>query len=59
MCVGVAQLVLLVQTTGVVCRLEDDMKCNACGQMNCGCDKGGKCSCGKDCACAKKSQGSK
>jgi hypothetical protein len=35
------------------------MKCNACGQMNCGCDKGGKCSCGKDCACAKKSSASK
>jgi hypothetical protein len=44
---------------GVIRRQENDMKCNACGKMNCGCDKGGKCSCGKDCACVKKPQGSK
>ena len=31
-----------------------DMKCKACGEKNCGCDKGGKCNCGKDCACVKK-----
>ncbi len=36
---------------------ENHMKCNACGKMNCGCDKGGKCNCAKDCACAKKSPG--
>ena len=35
------------------------MKCNACGETNCGCDKGGKCTCGKDCACVKKSKASK
>jgi hypothetical protein len=29
------------------------MKCNACGSMNCACDKGGKCNCGKNCTCAK------
>ena len=29
------------------------MKCSACGRMNCSCDKGGKCNCPKDCACAK------
>ncbi len=35
------------------------MKCNACGEMGCGCDKGGKCSCAKDCGCAKKAHASK
>lgn len=35
------------------------MKCNACGETKCECDKGGKCNCGKDCRCAKKPQGSK
>jgi hypothetical protein len=49
----------LAWITGDRCRLENDMKCNACGEMNCGCDKGGKCSCGKNCTCVKKAQGSK
>ena len=35
---------------------ESDMKCNACGETSCGCDKGGKCNCGKDCACGKKNK---
>ena len=35
------------------------MKCKACGETTCGCDKGGKCTCGKDCRCVKKSQASK
>jgi hypothetical protein len=35
------------------------MSCNACGEKTCGCDKGGKCTCGKDCKCAKKAPGSK
>lgn len=47
------------EIAGVIRRQENDMKCNACGKMNCGCDKGGKCSCAKDCACVKKPQGSK
>ena len=36
-----------------------DMKCKACGEKNCGCDKGGKCDCGRDCSCAKKPGASK
>ena len=35
------------------------MSCKACGEQTCGCDKGGKCNCGKDCKCVKKSPGSK
>ena len=38
---------------------EVDMKCIACGSMNCACDKGGKCTCGKDCTCAKKGKKTK
>lgn len=29
------------------------MNCSACGSAKCDCDKGGKCKCLKDCACAK------
>jgi hypothetical protein len=50
---------IATEVAGVVRRQENDMKCNACGKTDCRCDKGGKCSCGKDCACVKKPQGSK
>ena len=58
-CVGVAQGLLLEKATGGLAGRRTIMKCSACGETNCGCDKGGKCTCGKDCKCAKKPQGSK
>lgn len=36
------------------------MKCSACGNDNCPCDKNAKCNCSADCpACSKKKEGKK